>query len=287
MLDHTAYVAAAAPDSRARTAEAMLRFEPGGGRTVLTRQRAPYPMHLTRPFHLDPGRPDLATLYLQSASGGLYRDDRIALTIEVADGAAAHVTTQASTIVHDTQGLGARQTIRISVGRGAFAAVTPDPLVLFPGAAISTSTEISLHPQAHLIVSDGLFHHDPGAQGRPFDRFATETIVRNLEAAVLMVDRGAIEGAAFLAHASPVGRFRAAGTMLLCGPHADRLDPVDAEACLHRRGCMGGVTAAPNGAGMAIRILAPDGGTLSRGLEAAFALAFEAALGVPPARRRK
>jgi urease accessory protein len=55
-----------------RTVEASLCFSRGGGRTVLARQRLPYPFHATRTFHLDQARPDLATLYLQSAAGGLY-----------------------------------------------------------------------------------------------------------------------------------------------------------------------------------------------------------------------
>jgi hypothetical protein len=33
--------------------EASLQFSKGGGRTVLTRQRIPYPFHATRPFYLD------------------------------------------------------------------------------------------------------------------------------------------------------------------------------------------------------------------------------------------
>jgi hypothetical protein len=49
--------------------EASLHFGHGGARTVLTRQRVPYPFHVTRSFYLDQARPDLATLYLQSAAG--------------------------------------------------------------------------------------------------------------------------------------------------------------------------------------------------------------------------
>jgi urease accessory protein len=82
--------------------EASLQFSKGGGRTVLTRQRIPYPFHATRPFYLDQARPDLATLYLQSAAGGLYRGDRVALSITAEPQSAAHVTTQAATIVHRT-----------------------------------------------------------------------------------------------------------------------------------------------------------------------------------------
>ena len=53
--------------------EADFVFARGGGKTFLLRQFAPYPFHVARPHRLDAARPDLATLYLQSASGGLYR----------------------------------------------------------------------------------------------------------------------------------------------------------------------------------------------------------------------
>ena len=45
---------------------------------MLRRQRVPYPFHATRTFYLDQSRPDLAT---QSAAGGLYRGDHVALSI--------------------------------------------------------------------------------------------------------------------------------------------------------------------------------------------------------------
>jgi urease accessory protein len=71
------------------------------------------------------------------------------------------------------------------------------------------------------------------------------------------------------------------------GHHAKRLDPVSLEARLNDAGCLAGVTRTSHDLGYAVRILAPDGGTLARGLDLAFTLAFEALLGVPPARRRK
>ena len=54
------------------TAAAALCSRTNGSPTRFTRHA---------PFYLDPARPDLATLYLQSASGGLYRGDRVALSI--------------------------------------------------------------------------------------------------------------------------------------------------------------------------------------------------------------
>ena len=75
------------PDA-GREAEVLLVAELAGGRTILRRQHVGYPFHITRAFQLDRMRPDLATLYLQSTSGGLYAADRLALDVTVGAGAA-------------------------------------------------------------------------------------------------------------------------------------------------------------------------------------------------------
>jgi urease accessory protein len=80
-----------------REAQALLVAEFAGGRTMLRRQHVGYPLHVTRPFYLDRPRPDLATLYLQSASGGLYAGDRLTLDLVAGDNTALNLTTQAST----------------------------------------------------------------------------------------------------------------------------------------------------------------------------------------------
>ena len=64
-----------------RRVQASLVFARGGGTTVLSRQVVPYPFHITRAFRMHPESPDLATLYLQSASGGLYAADHLTLDI--------------------------------------------------------------------------------------------------------------------------------------------------------------------------------------------------------------
>jgi urease accessory protein len=274
-------------DPPRREIVATLRFAVGGGRTMLAYQHVPYPFHVTRPFYLDPQRQDLATLYLQSAAGGLYCGDRLRLAIDVAPGARAHVTTQASTIVHDTRGQPAAQHARVLVGRYAFAAVTPDPLVLFPGAAMASAVDVTLGSGACAILTDGFACHDPTGEGRRFARVALSTIVRDEHGCILLSDRGSVAGSAFLGPASPAGPFGAVGTVFALGRQAERLDPVSLEARLDDAGCLAGVTRTPHELGYAVRILAPDGGTLARGLNRAFTLAFEALLGVPPSRRRK
>jgi urease accessory protein len=96
---------------------AVLRFGLAGGRTALLHQHVPYPFHITRPFHLHPASPELATLYLQSASGGLYAGDDLSLALHVGQGAAAHVTTQSATIVHACHARPARGCSHGRIGR--------------------------------------------------------------------------------------------------------------------------------------------------------------------------
>jgi len=59
------------------------------------------------------------------------------------------------------------------------------------------------------------------------------------------------------------------------------------QAAADASGCIAGATSAPHAAGVVMRLLAPDGGTLAAGIEAAFHVAGEAALGSKLARRRK
>lgn len=267
--------------------EASLHFCHGGGRTVLARQRIPYPFHATRPFYLDQARRDIATLYLQSAAGGLYRGDDVALSIIAEPHAAAHVTTQASTIVHQTHQHAVVQRTHLQVSEHAFVAMTPDPLVLFPGAEICCFTEVTLATTGSAILIDGLAHHDPDARGRPFAAYSNNVVVRNAAGSVLVADRGSLSGQAMIGPTSPLGPFRAVGTVLVLGDGSERCDAELLERRVAACGCVAGLSKLPNNAGIGGRVLAANGGALLRGLEAAFAVAFEALMGVQPARRRK
>lgn len=276
----------AAAAGRFRRAE--LVFARGGGRSALMRQIAPYPFHVTRPFALDRARPDLATLYLQSASGGIYRGDRLDLSLEVRAGAAAHVTSQAATVVHDTGAERARQTMDVIVGEGAFAALTLDPLILFPGAELTVSTTVRLAEGALAIVADGVAWHDFAALGRAFGSLTSETLVHGPDDRLLVCDRASVRGEELLGPGSLLGPAGGAyGTAYLLGPR-DRLPTPEAiETTLDEVGCHAGASLLPNGAGLGVRMIAANGGSITRGVEAVFALGGEAMLGFAPARRRK
>jgi urease accessory protein len=270
-----------------RRAEVVLVAERAGGRTGLRRQHVGYPFHITRPFHLDRMRPDLATLYLQSASGGLYAADRLALDLVVGAHAAFNLTTQASTVVRDGRRDGSEMRQSVTVKESAFCAVISDPYVLFPGANLCVTTIATVAANATLILADGFAMHDPHRRGGVFARFSTDTGVAGADGSLLVSDRGSVCGDELFANCGALGGMAAGGSVLMIAPPDRLADIAEIEAAADACGCLAGATAAPNGAGLAMRLLAPDGGTLIRGIEAAFHIAAHAALGVDLAPRRK
>ncbi|MGA7805755.1 urease accessory protein UreD [Bradyrhizobium sp.] len=268
-----------------RDVEAYLAVDLAGGRTTLRRQLVGYPLHVTRGFYLDAGRPDLLTLYLQSASGGLYAGDRLKLDVSVGANAAFHLTAQAATVVHDGRASGSRQRQSLHVAGGAFCAIASDPYVLFPGADLALETMAIVAEDAVLFLADGFAVHDPGHSGSAFAQFSSRQRILRPDGRLLLQDFGRLRGDEL--RNGSLGPLAAAATILVIAP-PDRLPAMAVmELSADRLGCLAGASLAPNGAGLVMRILAPDGGTLARALEAAFHVAGRAALGTELARRRK
>jgi urease accessory protein len=264
-----------------------LAFHRVGATTRLGAQFVSYPFHMTRPFALDPALPALATVYQQSASGGLYRGDRMATRIEVGAAAAVHLTTQSATIVHDTRGHDARLGAALTVADGGFLAATPDPMVLFPGAGVATTTEIRLGPGAVACVSEAFVVHDPRAAGGTFARLAAATTVREASGRLLFTDRFELAGADLLGARGAIGARRLVATHLLLGPRARLPEAAALEAAIGGEGCVAGLLDLPNATGVAVRVLADDAIAERRVAAAIFRLAVRAALGADPVPRRK
>lgn len=155
---------------KGRKIEAYLQFSRTGKRTYLRGQHTPHPFHITRPFYL-PGDPDgLATLYLQSSSGGLYGDDNLTLSIEAQSDTQTHVTTQASSVVHAARGGCTHQKVSIKVAEGGYIEYFPEPMILFPEAVLDSKLSVTLSERAKAVFSDSYIVHDPASSGTVFDR---------------------------------------------------------------------------------------------------------------------
>ncbi|MCP9625564.1 urease accessory protein UreD [Rhodopseudomonas palustris] len=270
-----------------RVSAAHLAAEFAGGRTILRRQQVGYPWHLTRGFYLDNARPDLLTLYLQSAAGGMYGADDLQFDVTVGEGAALHLTTQSATVVHPGRDRPATLRQRIQVGAGGFAALTSDPYILFPDAELSLSSTAVVDKDGVLLIADGFSTHCPPRSTGVFRRFSSELRIERPDGRLLMLDRGALRGSDLRGDFDGLGGMRAAASVVLIAS-PDRLPPgEEIEAEVDRVGCFAGVSMAPNEAGMVVRMTAPDAGGLTRGITAAFHVITRHVLGVELAPRRK
>ena len=279
---------AAARPADGRSGRFDLSFHRSGERTRLGRQFVSYPFHLTRPFMLDPALPGLTTVYQQSCSGGLYRADRLELRIVVGPAAAVHLTTQAATVVHDCRGREVEQRTHVRLDPGSFLAWTPDPLVLMPGAAVTSRTEVTLGESAVALLSDAFARHPLGGRPPGPDRLDGDVVVRDRDGLLGCRDRWSLDADDLARPDSPLGVFPIAATHLLLGP-AHRLPTRAAveAAVAGAAAAVSGVSALPNRQGWSVRVLAHDAVVERSIATALFVLATRAALGAEPRRRPK
>ena len=270
--------------------QAALRFARApDGRSYIARQRVGYPFHITRPFYLDETPAGALTLYLQSVSGGIYQGEDLVMTCAAGAGSAAHVTTQAATIVHRMPAAPARQTVALEAAGGALLEYLPDPLIMFPGARLTSVLEIEAAAGATVIASESFAHHDPGGEDRRFENFEAEMRIRDEGGQLLALERYAVAGDRLAARRGQIARWPAQGNFVVAhrGPECEAMLAALRAVLAPTESFYGGASALPNEAGIGVRLLARDGATLRRGLEAAWRAVRLALYGAEPAPRRK
>ncbi len=261
-----------------------------GGESYLGHQYAAYPFHICRARRVEGDPPGMATLYLQSVSGGVYGGDRLETELVMDAGAQAHVTTQASTVVHGMVVGEATQGVRIEAGPGALLEFMPDPLILFPHAKLETKLRILCDPSATVLIADAFMFHDPRETGAPFGILDSTLEVVEIGGALLARDRFRLDGATYaegrrgimggnLVHATFLVLDRARPADVLLAALRDALGSVP--------GVYAGASTLPRGCGVWARLLAADGAAAKAGLQAVWAAARLVLTGAVPAPRRK
>ncbi len=250
-----------------RQGRAEFRFERRDGeRTHLARNYAAYPFHVTRPLYFDAGWPELPTLVLQSASGGLFQGDRLSLEVSVGEGAAAHVTTQSATKVHSMERGHARQVTRLEVEAGAHLELIADATILFPDCHVETTTTLALGEGASAIIADSFLWHDPKAGGAPtFALMAASVEASDDKGHLLVLDRYRIaRPATDEATRAFWLDYKAQGALYALAPKRDVGALVESlRAALQGiEGCYAAVSALPNDAGAYVRALASEGSVI-------------------------
>jgi urease accessory protein len=284
-------VEALTPPEAPRAPQVDLAFEvDGGGRTWLRRQRAAYPFHVGRAWHV-PGDPDgMLTLYVQSCSGGVFQRDVLGLHLTAKAGARAHVTTAASTVVHTMDRGDALQTLEIDAHPGALLEYLPDPLILFPGARLRNIARVRADPEAQVMLWDAVIAHDPAGRARPFDWLLSDLSISDPLGAVLARDRYRLEGAVFrAAQPGALHGYACQGAFLVVQRAVPQARMVDAlRAALPGDDAIyAGATTLPADCGAWVRVLARDAVGLREALQRAWYAARQTLTGCEPAARRK
>ncbi len=173
------------------------------------------------------GAPPLAVLL--NTAGGLTGGDRFLTEVSIGDGAAAVVTTQAAERVYRRLRGTARVETKLVVGGGARLSWLPQETIVFDGAGLERSLDISIAAGARLIACEAIV----------LGRAAMGETVRQVEVRdrwditlngrLVFADRLRLVGdaAAILAGPATGGGARAIATLVMAGEGAaERLDEV-------------------------------------------------------------
>jgi urease accessory protein len=91
-----------------------------------------------------------------TTSGGIVGGDRISVEIEAGDNSTATITTQAAEKIYRSAGSDSRLSINVTVGANALLEWMPQETILFDGARLRRTTDISLAPGSRLLCGEFL-----------------------------------------------------------------------------------------------------------------------------------
>ncbi|MEL6938340.1 MAG: urease accessory protein UreD [Cyanobacteria bacterium J06598_1] len=160
-------------------------------RAFIANQYATYPFRLSNALSLDSSDPQRVYAYIMNAGPGLLAGDDLRVVVEVGDRASLYLTDQSATKVHSkpTGELPAQMTHVLEVGNHAYLEYVPEPIIFFPAAALKQKTQITLHPNSRLVLSEIVV---PGRLARKeiyeFEQFENRLEVRSSEGALHFVD---------------------------------------------------------------------------------------------------
>jgi urease accessory protein len=262
---------------------------PRAGTTRVLRQYQRAPLHIYRPIYLDPGRPNMAFLFLQQSGGGLVQGDRYRIDIDCAPGSAVHVTTQAATNLYPAHQNFATQLLNLRVSAGAVLEYLPDPVVPFRGSRLFQRTRLIAHPDSIAILGETLL---PGraAHGEvhAYDWYWAETEVCRPDGTLLFADQLRMSPGD---GDDPRSMGRLGAHDVIATLHviatADSLVARLRSALATCPDVLAGVSELPNRGGVAIRLLGPTSKTVQAAVRTTWNAARLALLGVPAPNRRK
>jgi urease accessory protein len=130
---------------------AEIRFDRRNGVTRLVQLYQRDPLRVLFPA---PAAGDPPVAVIVTTSGGLVAGDRLDIRIELARGAAAHVTASAAEKIYRSTGRTTTIKQTLSIGPGAALEFLPPETILFDGARLRRETTVDLAPGSAFLGGD-------------------------------------------------------------------------------------------------------------------------------------
>ncbi|HET9384626.1 MAG TPA: urease accessory protein UreD [Gemmatimonadales bacterium] len=163
-----------ARDASSQPGRAELEVIPGPRGSVVSRALAASPLRLLTPANH--GR--AAWIYTSTFGGGMVDGDAIAMRVVVGQGAAALLSTQASTKVYRSP-RGCEVELQAEVERDGLLVVLPDPVVCFAASSYRQVQRVDVAAGARLVLVDWMTSGRRASGERwAFAEYVSRTVVR-------------------------------------------------------------------------------------------------------------
>lgn len=267
------------------TPQLDLQFVASPSQTRLQYRRVSYPYAVTTALDVGDSPVRMATVIIQSVSGGIFEGEKLRHQIRLREGARACVTTQGATVVHSMRGNWyADVQVAIGLDGMSYFEYRPHPLVLFPDSRLRQRVNVRLSQGAAVVLSDGFVSHDPTGGERSFAWLDSAVEVHCESGRLIAADRISVDGSTAIDGPPGIsGGVYAHGWVLAVAPSAmTGLAKTFAElsrAFGSNPDLYSGASALRDDLGFFVRIAAKDGGAMRSGLERALLLARQTILG--------
>jgi len=229
---------------------------------------------------------DIALAILLTTSGGLVAGDRLAIEIQVGEGAAAHLTAAAAEKIYRSTGATTAIAQHIGVGPGAWLEYLPPETILFEDVRLRRETRVELTAGAGFLGGSILVF---GRQARG-EQLTNGLVNERWEVwhagALVWGDALHLDGdiATTIANPACFAGAAACGTLILAPPKADPGAFLDSAREMQARAAAPGLQAGATVVGglLIARWLAADALSLRRAYAELACHLREAAMGLPP-----
>jgi urease accessory protein len=185
-----------------------LSFANRFNKTLLVQRKHSGPLTVQRPFYPEG---DVCHVYLLHPPGGIVGGDELNINVDAAESSHALITTPAAGKFYRSDGLCAKQTIKLTIGKDALLEWLPQEYIIYEGARLKSTIQVDLASNGRFIGWEIISLGRP-ASGERFEYGAVDLGWKIFnEGRPLFIERLQLDAEAFLARWGMQG-FSASGT---------------------------------------------------------------------------